>query len=155
MASNGKIYISKDVVFNEQEFPFSSLCLDQSDCHSTKSQSSYSSHIPTLNVSSPNVLTESPPTLESVSPPTTPTTGLIDSPPSTPVTLPTTPLSLPAPVDEPVTPRPSSPLPHAPPVPKSVNAHPMVTRGKTGNLKPKVFLAHSEPSSVKQALADP
>jgi hypothetical protein len=31
----------------------------------------------------------------------------------------------------------------------------MVTRGKTGNLKPKVFLAHSEPSSVKQALADP
>jgi histone deacetylase 1/2 len=31
----------------------------------------------------------------------------------------------------------------------------MVTRGKTGNLKPKVFLAHSEPHSVKQALANP
>jgi histone deacetylase 1/2 len=31
----------------------------------------------------------------------------------------------------------------------------MVTRGKTGNLKPKVFLAHSEPNSVKQALTDP
>jgi histone deacetylase 1/2 len=31
----------------------------------------------------------------------------------------------------------------------------MVTRCKTGNLKPKVFLAHSEPSSVKQALSDP
>jgi histone deacetylase 1/2 len=31
----------------------------------------------------------------------------------------------------------------------------MLTRGKTGNLKPKVFLAHSEPGSVKKALADP
>ncbi|MCH79675.1 retrovirus-related Pol polyprotein from transposon TNT 1-94, partial [Trifolium medium] len=28
------------------------------------------------------------------------------------------------------------------PVPKSTNDHPMVTRGKIGNLKPKVFLAH-------------
>ncbi|MCI18816.1 retrovirus-related pol polyprotein from transposon TNT 1-94, partial [Trifolium medium] len=33
-----------------------------------------------------------------------------------------------------------------------LNTHSMLTRGKTGNLKPKVFLAHSEPSSVKQAL---
>jgi histone deacetylase 1/2 len=30
----------------------------------------------------------------------------------------------------------------------------MVTRGKTGNLKPKVFLANLEPTSVKTALAD-
>ncbi|MCI32816.1 retrovirus-related Pol polyprotein from transposon TNT 1-94, partial [Trifolium medium] len=37
----------------------------------------------------------------------------------------------------------------------SANKHHMVTHGKTGNLKPKVFLAHSEPGSVKQALTDP
>jgi histone deacetylase 1/2 len=30
----------------------------------------------------------------------------------------------------------------------------MVTRCKTGNLKPKVLLAHCEPTNVKQALAD-
>jgi histone deacetylase 1/2 len=31
----------------------------------------------------------------------------------------------------------------------------MVTRGKTGNLKPKVFLAVSEPKIVRSAMADP
>lgn len=33
------------------------------------------------------------------------------------------------------------------------NTHPMVTRSKTGSLKPRLFLAHVEPTSVKQALA--
>lgn len=31
----------------------------------------------------------------------------------------------------------------------------MVTRSKTGNLKPKVFLSVIEPNSVKQALSEP
>jgi hypothetical protein len=31
----------------------------------------------------------------------------------------------------------------------------MVTRGKTGKLKPKVFLSIMEPKSVKQAMSDP
>jgi histone deacetylase 1/2 len=35
------------------------------------------------------------------------------------------------------------------------NNHPMVTRAKTDNPKPKTFLASIEPTSVKSALADP
>ncbi|MCI31578.1 retrovirus-related pol polyprotein from transposon TNT 1-94, partial [Trifolium medium] len=35
------------------------------------------------------------------------------------------------------------------------NNHPMVTRGKTGNLKPKVFTANLEPTTVRNALPDP
>ncbi|GAU26016.1 hypothetical protein TSUD_64040 [Trifolium subterraneum] len=35
------------------------------------------------------------------------------------------------------------------------NDHSMVTRGKTGNLKPKTFTASIEPTIVKNALADP
>jgi hypothetical protein len=30
----------------------------------------------------------------------------------------------------------------------------MITRGKTGNLKPKVFLAELEPKTVKSALSN-
>lgn len=43
----------------------------------------------------------------------------------------------------------------ASPTPPPVNTHPMVTRSKIGNLKPQIFLTHTEPSSVKQALAHP
>jgi hypothetical protein len=41
------------------------------------------------------------------------------------------------------------------PPPRFTNDHLMVTRGKTGNLKPKNFLAHSVPHIVKQALDNP
>jgi histone deacetylase 1/2 len=34
------------------------------------------------------------------------------------------------------------------------NNHSMITRGKTGNLKPKAFLTEMEPQSVKTAMAD-
>jgi histone deacetylase 1/2 len=72
------------------------------------------------------------------------------------------PLSIPiqpSPTGDTLSPVPSTP--HIPPPPLTtihfdpLNTHHMLTRGKTGNLKPKVFLAHSEPSSVKKALADP
>lgn len=47
------------------------------------------------------------------------------------------------------------PPPPLPPPVQSTNVHPMITRSKTGNLKPKIFLTHSEPRTVKQALANP
>lgn len=42
-----------------------------------------------------------------------------------------------------------------PPPPPISSTHLMVTRSKIGNLKPKVFLSHVEPTTVKQALANP
>ncbi|MCI35073.1 retrovirus-related pol polyprotein from transposon TNT 1-94, partial [Trifolium medium] len=63
-----------------------------------------------------------------------------------------TPYEVPIPVSSP----PVIPPPRRHPINLDpLNTHSMLTRGKTGNLKPKVFLAHNEPSSVKQALADP
>lgn len=38
--------------------------------------------------------------------------------------------------------------------PASINSHSMTTREKAGVYKPKIFLAYSEPSSVKESLAD-
>lgn len=35
------------------------------------------------------------------------------------------------------------------------NSHPMITRGKTGNLKPKIYLVHSEPTTLRQVMANP
>lgn len=35
------------------------------------------------------------------------------------------------------------------------NTHSMVTRGKSGNLKPKTFLVVCEPTNLKQVLAEP
>lgn len=46
----------------------------------------------------------------------------------------------------------SSRFPSPPP---PTNTHPMVTRSKIENLKPKVFLSHVEPTTVKQALSQP
>ncbi|KAI5399140.1 hypothetical protein KIW84_064500 [Lathyrus oleraceus] len=39
-----------------------------------------------------------------------------------------------------------------PSYPPPQNDHPMLTREKTEHSKPKVFIAHTEPTSVKQAL---
>lgn len=46
----------------------------------------------------------------------------------------------------------SSPSPSPPP---PTNSHPMLTRSKTGNLKPKVFPSQVEPATVKQTLSQP
>jgi histone deacetylase 1/2 len=44
--------------------------------------------------------------------------------------------------------------PSTPHVISNHNDHPMITRGKTGNLKPKVFLAELEPKNVRSAPSD-
>lgn len=46
---------------------------------------------------------------------------------------------------------PQEPVPNPP----AASNHPMVTRSKTGSLKPQVFLSAVEPTTVKQALAKP
>jgi hypothetical protein len=63
----------------------------------------------------------------------------LDSDPSPIISAP---LSISAPTPEPIT------------IVSNHNDHPMVTRGKTGNLKPRVFLTQLEPKTVKQALGD-
>ncbi|GAU29238.1 hypothetical protein TSUD_362280 [Trifolium subterraneum] len=123
--TNGKIYVSKDVTFHESNFPYTTLF--SSDL---SSQSNHSSNLSTdLNLHSP------PLTVEQIN-------------------------SL---ISQPITnsePNIASPLPlhktTSPPPPISLhNDHSMITRGKTGSLKPKTFTASIEPTTVKTALADP
>jgi histone deacetylase 1/2 len=163
MSSDGRVYISKDVIFNESEFPFSSL-KSSSSVSPVSSSSHFPSVIPTIftsssipppnptlqvSVNSSEPASSSP--IHTTSPPIQPVAELSPLPTSPPSTEPPD-MSSDMPSLSATTPLP--PL-SKPVVPHTINSHPMVTRGKTGNLKPKVFLAHSEPSNVKQALSDP
>jgi histone deacetylase 1/2 len=146
MTPDGRVYISKDVVFNELEFPYPSLCHSSSSSAMSTDTDSWSSLIPILPPSTP------PSQPSGIDPPS----SVLPTP--TEVSDPDVELSS---ASGPILSS-SNSSEHSPsviacpaPPPRFTNAHPMVTRGKTGNLKPKVFLAHSEPHSVKQALANP
>jgi histone deacetylase 1/2 len=60
------------------------------------------------------------------------------------------------PLSTPVTSAPTSPIQTTalPPIISNHNNHSMITRGKTGKLKPKVFLTEIEPQSVRNAMTD-
>jgi histone deacetylase 1/2 len=156
LSHEGKVYVYKDVVFNELEFPYTQLFSKSSDSDTSQSFSTWSTIIPTP-----------PPTSTTASPPC----DLVDSHTLADQSSPTSlspqcadVLALASPQSLAITP--SSPTISPPAIPspqwaskraivKPANTHPMVTRCKTGNLKPKVLLAHSEPISVKQALSEP
>jgi histone deacetylase 1/2 len=62
LAASGKVYISKDVLFNEVRFPYNSLFSNQADCSSSTSASVSSSipiassfNVPTVPSSSPTI----------------------------------------------------------------------------------------------------
>ena len=155
----GRIYVSKDVLFNELRFPYFDLF--PSSSNSIKSLDSYFSLNPNLSppfvvcVPQSSQLSPSHSPFAPLAPPIpihSPTTSLLVSHPSTssestsihPQTSESTTLS--APSFDSVS-APNSIL---------VNTHPMQTRSKSGihnpRLHPSLFLTHSEPKTVKQAL---
>lgn len=131
LAPNGRIYISKDVTFNESKFPFPYLFPTTSSQLSTSSPS-FPAAIPLIPNSSPSTPSSTPshvPITESMSSPSSSSLPTASSP-AIPLDIPSA-------------------------VPPPLNTHPMVTRSKTGSLKPRIFLAHVEPKSVKEALSSP
>jgi len=145
--SNWKIYISKDVLFNELEFPYFDLFPSSSS--SVQNLDSYYSLDP--NMSPPSVVpTPQPSQLSSSHSPSAPSIPPGFSPVS----------SQPSSKSTSVHPRSSNARSHSESVPAPssipVNTHPMQTRSKSGihnpTLHPSLFLAHSEPKTVKQAL---
>ena len=163
LSSSGRIYISKDVFFNELRFPYTDLF--PSSSNSTKKFDSYFILSPNL---SPSFVASIPQTSQ-----------------ASPVNSSSIPLAPPGfsplPADSPITtiyvPCPSTysaPIPIQPQNSEStnltssssefvsilnsilVNTHPMQTRSKSGihnpRLHPSLFLTHSEPKTVKQAL---
>lgn len=141
--STGRIFISKDVLFNEIRFPYNQIFL--SDTNKVLDSCSYPAAIPLLS-----------PTAHPTSPSSSSNSEPISPSPSLP-SLPSHPSPSPSfhPVSEPESSKSNSSncLESSSPLVK--NTHPMVTRSKTGNLKPKIYLHHVEPSTVKQALAHP
>jgi histone deacetylase 1/2 len=124
---NGRVYVSKDVIFYESHFPYIKLFPNESTSHNQTDKSTSPSD--NLNTTS-----------HSFNPPLT-------------VTQINSMINQPTPLSESTTP--NSTQPSDKPIIFDHNNHSMVTRAKTGNLKPKVFLASIEPTTVKSALADP
>lgn len=159
--ATGRIYISKDVIFHESQFPYLSL-------FASSSSNSHMSHTYPAQILFPSVNTNTNLHPETSSAPDTdppdpvsPLPGSVSPSSSTPLTI----SQINSLISQPIsTTSPSVPTPPADPVPairpasqniSHHNAHPMITRAKTGNLKPKVFVAALEPKSVKSALNDP
>jgi histone deacetylase 1/2 len=158
--ASGRIYISKDVVFHEHNFPYVSLF------SSSNTKSSPTACYP-AEIVFPSFADEISSQLsQSSQAPTTPHSVPISTPASSniPILVPSTsPLSVDQ-VNSQISQPLSTPIPDVstpsvshlgPTVISDHNNHPMVTRGKTGNLKPKVFLAALEPKNVRSALTDP
>lgn len=139
LSSEGRIYISKDVLFDETSFPYTKLFPSLTAPSSKSSSLTFSSSIPIANTISPIVDPLSP-SLSNVPSISSESTLAQDSVPNPAVHVPAESVSLDPPAATSTT---------------TFNIHPMVTRGKTGNLKAKTFLAHVERSTVKQAVAQP
>jgi histone deacetylase 1/2 len=120
--------VSKDVIFYESHFPYIKMFPTASTSHTPSDKSASQSD----NLTTTNLFPTPPLTVTQIN-------SIINQPTTSSSLSDTqniTPLS-----DEPIT--------------SNHNNHPMVTRAKTGNLKPKVFLSRIEPTTVKSALTDP
>lgn len=158
--SEGCIYISKDVTYDEFPFPYPTLfstCPDPSVSPQTQT-SSDGQIIPTFNNPTDNI---SPPTHSFPLPLQSPSSQIQNLPPPSlsPSTSPSPDPDQPSPhltSTKPTSLEPtlqiSKPLPANQPANKT---HHMVTCSQTGSLKPNVFLAHTKPTNIKQALASP
>ncbi|KAK2354410.1 putative mitochondrial protein [Trifolium repens] len=178
LSSSGRLYISKDVLFNESRFPYNDLfslstgsSSKPTDSAVTLSMLPLPEHVPPISLPAgtgtmpdPTTSVQSPSPLSATPVPSTPHS--VTNQPLSP--LPSTAGSLLCPLVHDSVPTPSSL--HTPPactippkaIPLSVpltNAHSMTTRAKTGfvqpRLEPRLLLTHSEPRNVKQALLDP
>jgi histone deacetylase 1/2 len=152
LSKSGRIYVSKDVLFNEDSFPYNALFC------STKPISPSSAIIPPIFLKPTSLPASS--TTDHVEPlPTRISPDSVPLPsayPSTTVAAsqdrePSASSSLPATIPS----QTSDTLPSVGPS----NVHPMVTRSKNGIIKPRVnptlLLTYSEPKNIKAALAHP
>lgn len=160
LSLSGHIFISRDVIFYEQKFSFSTI-------HSSVSSyvpSFVSSHVqpsirvvpslPLLNNNSATITNGTTNTMSMQDPSILQGTSNLLSPviPSSTAssTSSTTRYMIRHPLSHPQTPSPPQ-LASKPPV---VNDHTMATRGKKGIFKPKALLSVVEPTSVTEALKD-
>jgi histone deacetylase 1/2 len=170
LSSDGHIYVSKDVLFNEQKFPYPQLFKDKTSTSPSHTNSDPISHVP-LHL--PNqVLNPAPITIVHSTTSSDPTTSLLPSPQSINNTDPVTPMPMPLSDSDNSysdnsniqTSNASQHIFSSPSfvsslesnheqvtVSKPSQSHSMVTRSKSRN-QPTLLLTHAEPTTVKQAL---
>ncbi|RVW50500.1 Retrovirus-related Pol polyprotein from transposon TNT 1-94 [Vitis vinifera] len=159
MSSNGRVYISRDVIFNETSFPYSKTIQASSCLPSTVSPStSHLSPSASPPVLSPTML-PAPTSPISSARPISEMDNIVSTHPHAPNSVDTT-LTPAQVVSNPV----ATPVQHVvssiadASVTRTIakdadNTHPMITRAKSGIVKPKIFIAAvREPSSVSAAL---
>ncbi|PNX93258.1 histone deacetylase, partial [Trifolium pratense] len=136
---HGKIYVSKDVVFHESQFPYFSL-FPKSTTNSNMSDNTSTLFSSTTSLPNPSADITNPPITHGQYPSTS-TQQILSKEPThnTSSTSSTT----------------NKSISQQPPLISHHNDHSMVTRGKTGNLKPKTFITTLEPTTVKSALSNP
>ncbi|PNY08092.1 histone deacetylase [Trifolium pratense] len=153
LSPTGRIFVSKDVLFNEDRFPYPSLFPNSNNNSLTTSPvldvpistlptgSHNLSNLPTNDTSNPSPLTVQ--TQNPTSSPTQTTQADITTLPSSPTTTNTTTTTVS------LTNKNNTIIP--------INTHPMHTRAKSGITvpNPRLLLTHTEPKTVKQALLDP
>jgi hypothetical protein len=146
----GRIFISKDVLFNEYRFPYCDLFTDKPYDHLTPVKDVSLSSLPihnsivSLSKPFPTHKSPSPPSNTSATSPiptvSAPNTESVSSADSSQQLVSSKSVSVPTPT---------------PPI----NTHPMTTRSKSSIVLPRVnptlMLTHTEPKTVRQALADP
>jgi histone deacetylase 1/2 len=136
LSPTGKIYISKDVLFNETSFPYPTLFSDSDNTLPSTTQDIPLSNLPINTHNIQQNITPSPAPIN-IETNVSPTSIISITETNTTKNLPT-----------------SSSTQIRP-----VNSHSMQTRSKNGitlpRLNPKLLLTHTEPKTAKQALADP
>jgi len=148
MAEDGRIYISKDVIFDELNFPFSRLFGEPASVSSTTAAASSSQQTLTVLSAPPTRVT--PPSLDNPTP-----AEQVDNDSSPAIS---TSVGANSVLDNDSRPG-QAPAPTPAVLVQPDNTHPMYTRAKAGVVKPKLQhtlrLAHAEPRSTKSALSNP
>jgi histone deacetylase 1/2 len=164
LSPEGRVYVSKDVLFNEQRFPYPSLFPTTSADTTTTTTSVSPSHaplyFPTQNLPVPTptqILNPTPITTIPMEPdPPSPSTPISSSSPTSVASSPIQTsnasqhiYSSPSSVE--TSHSTLSPVPFSLPITKPPITHSMTTRSKSINT-PTILVTHIEPTSVKQAL---
>ncbi|KAK2420319.1 putative mitochondrial protein [Trifolium repens] len=165
LSPEGRVYISKDVLFNEQKFPYPSLFSTTSAANSTNPAAASPSHVPlylpaqNLPIPTPTqILNPTPITIIHVDTdlpsPSTPASS------SSPNSVASSPPIQTSNASQHIYSSPSSvetnqstvsPVPFSLPITQPPITHSMTTRSKSKN-NPTVLVTHIEPKGVKQAL---
>lgn len=147
--ATGRLFVSKDVIFNENAFPYPNLFPTKLTKQPATACTLQPLGVVPFNIAQPTTFPNPTATSPSPNPPNSPYTTSLPSTASSTINPDSPAPSIPS--------APQSPAAPLPPLP--TNTHPMITRSKNGIVQPRIhptlLLTTAEPNSVNQALSCP